>query len=96
MRKNKKIILSAILLALLIILSRFLSIKTPIMRISFEFVPTMLCAIWLGPKWTILIKVLGDLIGATLFPSGAFFIGYTISAGITRIYLWNPTLQKRT
>lgn len=79
MSKNKKIILSALLLATLIILSRFLSIKTPIVKISFSFVPTMLCAIWLGPKWTILINVLGDLIGATLFPSGAFFIGYTIS-----------------
>lgn len=78
MRKNKKIILSAILLALLIILSRFLSVKTPILKISFSFVPTMLCAIWLGPKWTVLVNVLGDLIGATLFPSGAFFIGYTI------------------
>lgn len=83
MRKNKKIILSAILLAILIILSRFLSIKTPITKISFAFVPTMLCAIWLGPKWTVLINVLGDLIGATLFPSGAFFIGYTISTAIS-------------
>ena len=32
----------------------FLSIKTPITKISFAFVPTMLCAIWLGPKWTII------------------------------------------
>lgn len=82
MRTNKKIILTAILLALLIILSRFLSIKTPIMKISFAFVPTMLCAIWLGPKWTVLLNVLGDVIGATLFPTGAFFIGYTISTAI--------------
>ena len=50
MSKNKKIILSSILLALLIILSRILSIKTPIMKISFAFIPTMLCAIWLGPN----------------------------------------------
>lgn len=82
MSKNKKIVLSALLLALLIILSRFLSIKTPILTISFSFVPTMLCAIWLGPKWTVLINVLGDLIGATLFPSGAFFIGYTITTAV--------------
>lgn len=85
MSKNKKIILSALLLALLIILSRFLSIKTPILTISFSFVPTMLCAIWLGPKWTILINVLSDLIGATLFPSGAFFIGYTITTAIAAL-----------
>ena len=85
MSKNKKIILSALLLALLIILSRFLSIKTPILTISFSFVPTMLCAIWLGPKWTVLINVLGDLIGATLFPSGAFFIGYTITTALAAL-----------
>ena len=85
MSKNKKIILSALLLALLIILSRFLSIKTPIVTISFSFVPTMLCAIWLGPKWTVLINVLADLIGATLFPFGSFFIGYTITTAVAAL-----------
>lgn len=79
MRKSKKIILTAVLLAMLVVLSRFLSIKTPLMKISFAFVPTMLCATWLGWKWTVLLNLLGDLIGATLFPSGPFFIGYTVS-----------------
>lgn len=82
MSKNKKIILAALLLATSIILSRFLSIKTPIVTISFSFVPTILCAIWLGPKWTITINILGDLIGAILFPFGSFFIGYTITTAI--------------
>ncbi len=79
MSKSKKIILSALLLALLIILSRFLSIKTSLLSISFSFVPVILCAVWLGPKWTILVNALGDLIGAILFPFGSFFIGYTIT-----------------
>ena len=83
MSRNKKIILTAILLATLIILSRFLSIKTPILKISFAFIPSMLCAIWLGAKWTVLLNVLGDIIGATVFPTGAFFIGYTISTAIS-------------
>lgn len=95
MRKNKKIILAAILLALLIILSRFLSIKTPILKISFAFVPTMLCAIWLGPKWTVLINVLGDIIGATLFPTGPYFIGYTISTAISG-FIYGMILYKKT
>lgn len=85
MSRNKKIILSALLLATSIILSRFLSIRTPIVTIGFSFVPLMLSAIWLGPKWTVLMAVLGDLIGATLFPSGAFFIGYTITAAVTAL-----------
>ncbi len=82
MSKNKKIILAALLLAMSIVLSRFLSIKTPIVTIGFSFVPTMLCAIWLGPKWTILLNVLADLIGATLFPFGSYFIGYTITTAV--------------
>lgn len=82
MSRNKKIILTAILLAMLIVLSRCLSVKTPIMKISFAFIPTMLCAVWLGPKWTVLLNVLGDVIGATLFPIGPYFIGYTISTAI--------------
>lgn len=82
MSKNKKIILAALLLAMSIILTRFLSIKTPIVTISFSFVPAMLCAIWLGPKWTILVRVIADLLGATLFPSGSFFIGYTITTAV--------------
>ncbi len=91
----KKIILTAILLALTIVLSRFLSIKTPLMKLSFEFLPTMICATWLGWKWTVLMKVLADLIGATLFPSGAFFIGYTITTAVAGLLygllLYRPT-----
>lgn len=83
MSRNKKIIITAILLATQIVLSRFLSIKTPILKISFAFVPSILCAIWLGPKWTVLLNVFADIIGATLFPTGAFFIGYTISTAIS-------------
>ena len=82
MSKIKKIVLTAVLLAILIVLSRFLSIKTPLLRISFAFIPTCISAIWLGPKWTLLLNVLGDIIGATLFPIGPFFIGYTISTAI--------------
>lgn len=94
MSKNKKIILSALLLALLIILSRFLSVKTPIMKISFGFVPTMLCAIWLGPKYTVLINVLGDIIGATLFPTGPYFVGYTITTAVAGL-IYGLILHKK-
>lgn len=94
MSKNKKIILSSIFLALLIILSRFLSIKTPIVKVSFAFIPTMLCAIWLGPKWTVLINLLGDIIGATLFPTGPYFVGYTISTAIAG-FIYGTLLYKK-
>lgn len=83
MRKSKKIVLSAMLLALLIVLSRFVSIETQFLVISFCFVPIMMSAIWLGPKYSTLIAALGDFIGAILFPFGAYFPGFTVSAAIS-------------
>lgn len=82
MSKLKKIILSGILLALLIVLNRFVSIKTPLLVISFSFVPITMAAIWLGPKYSTLIAALGDFIGAILFPFGTYFPGFTLSAGL--------------
>jgi len=45
--KSKKIILSAMLLSILIVLSRFFSIKSSFLVISFSFIPMMLAAIYL-------------------------------------------------
>ncbi len=83
MSKIKKIIIAGLLLATTIVLSRFLSIKTPIVVISFSFIPLMLSGILLGPWWTMMIAGLADLIGALLFPFGAYFVGYTITSLLT-------------
>ncbi len=48
--KSKKIILSAMLLSILLVLSRFLSIKSPIIKISFSFIPMMLARNIFGTK----------------------------------------------
>lgn len=80
--KSKKIILSAMLLSILLVLSRFLSVKSSFLVISFSFIPMMLAGIYLGPKYSAIICALGDLIGAILFPFGAYFPGFTISAGL--------------
>ena len=83
MRKTKKIILSGLLLSLLIILSRFVSFKSQILVISFSFIPIIISAILLGPKYTLAIAALGDFLGATLSPFGSYFIGFTILEGLT-------------
>lgn len=99
MSKNKKIILSSFFLALHLVLSRFLSIETQILVISFGFVPTMLSAIILGPKYSMLIAALADFLGAILFPFGSYFIGFTISSAIAGfiygIFLYDEK-QKRS
>lgn len=38
--------------------------------------------IFYGPKYSTIIALLGDLIGALLFPFGAYFPGYTLSQAL--------------
>ena len=83
MSKIKKIIIAALLLAASIVINRFLSVNTSILSIGFTFVPLMLSGIILGPKYSLLIAGLSDLIGALLFPFGSYFVGYTISSSLT-------------
>ena len=83
MKKIKKIIISALLLASAIVINRFLSINTSIVSIGFTFVPLMLAGIILGWKYSLIIAALTDLIGALLFPFGSYFVGYTISSALT-------------
>ena len=78
MSEQKKIILAGLLLAILIVFDRFISIKTMYLQISFSFLPIMICAILLGPKYSTVVAALGDLIGALLWPFGAYFVGFTI------------------
>ncbi|GMO46453.1 MAG: hypothetical protein Ta2B_28010 [Termitinemataceae bacterium] len=100
MTKAKKIVLAALLLAILIVLERLVSIQTPILRVSLAYIPIMLCAIILGPAYSAGIAVIGDLIGATLFSKGfAFFPGFTLSALLTGLihgfFLYNTKSNKQ-
>lgn len=79
----RKIILAGLLLASTIVLARVLAIRTTILTISFSFVPIMFSAIILGPKYTIFISTIADIIGALVFPVGNYFYGFTITAFLT-------------
>ena len=79
----KRLVTLGLLLAAEVILSRFLSIATPIVKIGFAFVPVVVTAILYGPVWSAVVAGAGDFIGAILFPIGPFFPGYTISAAIS-------------
>ena len=70
------------LVAMEVVLSRFLSINAPSVKIGFAFVPCALCAVIFGLGPTVILEVLADLLGATLFPSGSFFPGFTVTAAL--------------
>lgn len=78
-----QVTLMAIMIAAIIVLQRFLSIRTPIIQINFMFLPIMLTGMLMGWKSATFVATIADLIGALLFPSGSFFFGYTLTAALT-------------
>ena len=71
------------LVALQIVLSRFLSIQTPITKIGFGFIPVMFAGVMYGSKGGALVGAVSDILGALLFPTGAYFPGYTLTAAFS-------------
>lgn len=80
MNKHLKAMLQvALLVAVEVVLSRFCSISTEIVKIGFAFAPLAVCGMLFGPWWACLGGALADLIGALLFPIGPYFPGFTLS-----------------
>ncbi len=73
----------AILIAIEVVLSRFCSIATPIVKIGFGFIPIAIAGMLYGPLWAGTVAGLGDFIGAILFPIGAYFPGFTLTAALS-------------
>ena len=82
---TKALVQIALLIALDIILTRFLRIQTPTLRISFGFLPIAIIAMLHGPMLAGIAGALGDLIGFMLVPVGTFFPGFTLSAILTGV-----------
>ena len=82
---TSQLVVMAFLIALEIILTRFLSIQLPIARIGFGFLPVAITAIMFGPFWAGACYAAGDLLGMLIFPTGQYFIGFTLSAILTGI-----------
>ena len=82
-QNTSRLIVIAFFIALEIILTRFLSINTPFLRIGFGFLPIAILGILYGPLWAGIAYAAGDILGMLIFPSGAFFPGFTVSALLT-------------
>ena len=82
---TKKIAVSALLIAADVLLTRVLAINTPVMKIGLGFLAVALSAALYGPWWAALTGALADLIGSLIFPTGAYFPGFTLTAAITGV-----------
>lgn len=82
---TEKLVITALMIALTVVLSKLLSINILILRIGFGFLPVAILAILYGPLWAGIGYAIADLIGAFVFPTGQFFPGFTLSAFLTGI-----------
>lgn len=78
--KTHRLVIMALLVAISIILSRFLSIAAWNLKIGFAFVPVALAGMILGPIPAAIVAAVADFLGAILFPIGQFFPGFTLTA----------------
>lgn len=76
----RSITLMALLIAMMVTLSRILGIETQFVKVSFTFIPEIIMGMLFGPFWTGIGAVIADFIGMALFPKAPFFIGFTINA----------------
>ncbi|HEY5583562.1 MAG TPA: folate family ECF transporter S component [Ruminiclostridium sp.] len=92
--KIRNILFVSLFISLEIILTRFLSIESPIVRISFEFIPIAISAILFGPVTAGGAAAIADVLGMLIFPKGPYFPGFTLSAFISG-YLYGLILYKK-
>ena len=91
---TRNLVYLAVLVALEIVLNRFLSINTPVVKIGFSFVPIALAGLMFGPLPAAVVAALADLLGAVLFPTGTIFLGITLTAFLKGIS-WGLFLHKK-
>lgn len=77
---SQKLAFSAIIVALQIILSRYLGIQTELFQISFGFVPIVISSMALGPWWAATSAILADFVGTMIAGTGAYNPMFSINA----------------
>lgn len=82
---TQSIVFSGLLVATSIIFTRFLGFMAlgGAVRISFGGLPIALAGALMGPFWGAMTGLVADLLGATLFPQGPFFPGFTLTAALS-------------
>ena len=82
-QRLNKLVTCALLIAMEVVLGRFLSIRTPAATIGFGFVPLAISGIMFGPVYGFAVGAIADLLGATLFPIGAYYPGFTLTTALS-------------
>lgn len=85
LKTTRIFIFMGLLISMEIGLTRFFSIQTPIVRISFGFIPIVIASVMFGPVLGGITAAFSDILGMMLFPKGVYFPGFTLSAFLSGI-----------
>ena len=75
--------MTALLIAMQIVLRRILSFNTLMNSVGFGFVPIVISAMCYGPVNSVIVYSIADIIGSILWPTGPYFPGFTLTAAIS-------------
>ena len=94
----QKLVVIALLIALNIVLSRFVSIKALNFKISLTFITIVVAAYLYGYFGSIIVAFFGDLVGSLLFPIGPYNPLLSLSAVLSAIvyaYFFRREMNKK-
>lgn len=100
LRKIHTLTGAALMTAATVILDFFRIVLTPTMEISFSFLGVAMAGMFYGPVVGGIVGGMADILEYLVRPSGAFFIGFTISKIVTGVifglflYKQTPTLKR--
>ena len=82
-----KLILTAVLIAINILLERLPAFKSVSNHISLSIITTAFAAVYLGIPHTVALTTVGDILGSILFPFGAYSPLFTITNAVSGLII---------
>ena len=97
----RNLVMMALLVAIQIILARYLSIKSEAFRVSFETIPLALAGMWLGPLAGVIVALVADILGTVLSGIGVPFMPLSLGpmffawfCGVSAKYVFRSSLAE--
>lgn len=74
-----KIIMTAILIAMNVVLERFFAFQIESNHYTVSVITVVFAAVFLGTPYAVIVAALGDILGALIAPTGPYFPGFTLT-----------------
>ncbi len=82
-----KIIMTAILISLNVVLERFLAFQFQENHYTVSIITVVFAVVYLGTPYAVIIAAMGDILGAIIAPTGPYFPGFTATNIIVALCL---------